>query len=312
MRPVTLQTGYSRPDFDALLASREFSFAEAFTFRLQNGLVLTWTNGQQTFTVPPCDGSLALETYNAQDVLISGLKFRISNGSDSQSSDPQTSITVDDQTVTLTPNVNEDVPTVVGGVPLLQAVMQGAFRAAVVQRDRWFFKGPGSVLPVGGCPVFYGLLTSIEQLSKTQVAFKVKSDPVLLNMMMPRNLYQPSCQYTVYSTGCGVDRTAYAAHAVIGASPSESFIPWTSATAQFTGGTVTIETGPDINVTRSIRKANASGLWLAYPLPYLPAAGDMFVAYPGCDRQFAGGCAYFNNQSRWRATPNVPPANYAV
>lgn len=311
MRPVTLNTGYVQADFDALLASGEYAYAEAFTFKLADGTVLGWTTAQKTFTVPPCDGSLALQTYAAGDVLVSGLRFRISNGSDSQSSDPSTSMTVDEQTITLTPNVNPDAPTLIVGVPFLQAVGLGALDAAVVQRDRWYFAGPG-LTPIGGVPIFYGLASSIDSLSRTQVVMKVKSDPVLLNLMMPRNMYQPNCQYAVYSAQCGADRSAFVAHDVVGASPSRTFIPWTSATAQFSQGTVFIETGPNVGVTRTILSADSSGLTLAYPLPYTPSAGDAFAAYPGCDRQYAGGCAYFGRQAAFRATEFVPPANYAA
>jgi hypothetical protein len=318
VRPVTLQTGYSRPDFDALLASRQFSYAEAFTFRLLDGTVLAWTDGQQAFTVPPCDGSVALQTYVANDVLVSGLRFRVSNGCAGAGGDPQTSLEVDDQSVTLTPNANDAVPSVIAGVPFMQAVQLGALRGAVVQRDRWYFAGPGSVTPIGGMKMFYGFASSIAKASRTQVSLKVKSGIVLLNQEMPRNRYQANCQYNVYSAGCGADKATFGVHDAVGASPSRTFIPWTSATAQFSQGELFFESGPNTNVTRTILRADTTGLWLAYPLPYTPLAGDLFVAYPGCNRldplanPSTSGCVFFARQAAFRATPMVPPANYAV
>ena len=311
MRPVTLQTGFTRGDFDALLASRQFAYAEAFTLRLTSGSVLAYTDAQKSFTVPPCDGSVMLQTYVANDVLIDGLRFKISSGGENQGGDPTTSIVVDEQSVTLYPNGNPASPSEIDGVPFLTAVGRGALDGAVLQRDRWFFESASNT-PVGGFPIFYGYTASIDQLSRTQAIVKVKSDLVLLNIQMPRNLYQPNCQYTVYSTGCGVNKAAHATAGVVGASPTRSFIPWSSATAQFTLGEVTFETGPNVGLTRSIRTANTSGLTLAYPLPYTPIAGDQFQAYPGCDRAYAGGCAYFSNQSRFRATPYVPQAEMAL
>lgn len=318
MRPVTLQTGYTRPDFDALLDSREFSYAEAFTFRLRDGTVLYWTDAQKNFTVPPCDGSVALQTYVANDVLVSGLKFRISNGCAISSGDPQTSLEVDEQSVTLTPNANPDVPSVINGMPFMQAVKWGALRGTTVQWDSWFGARSPTFTPVGGMKMFYGLASSLGKQSRTQVALKVKSGIVLLNQEMPRNRYQGNCQYNVYDAGCGADPATFAVHAVVGASPSQTFIPWTSATAQFSQGKVFIESGPNTNVTRTILRADNTGLWLAYPLPYLPIAGDLFVAYPGCNRQdplanpVTSGCVFFGRQAAFRATPKVPPANYAV
>jgi uncharacterized phage protein (TIGR02218 family) len=140
---------------------------------------------------------------------------------------------------------------------------------------------------------------------------KVKSDLVLLNIQMPRNLYQPNCIYTLYSSGCGVDQASYASHAVVGAAPSRTFIPWTGATAQFAQGVITFESGPNTSQTRTIQSASTSGLTLAYPLPVAPLAGDAFVAYPGCDRTLAGGCAFFANTARYRGHPFVPPAELA-
>jgi hypothetical protein len=311
VRPVTLAPGKVLGDFTALLASRQFLYAEAYTFRLIDGTVLVYTDAQRDFTVPPCDGSLIQETYVAGDVLVKGLRFKIGTGSDSTGGDPSASIEVDEQTVTLYPNSNSDSPSMVAGVPFLIAVGRRCFDGATIQRDRWYFDGSlGN--PVGGMPMFYGLACSVEAQSRTQVVLKVTSDIVLLSQQMPRNLYQPNCQYTVYSTGCGADKSAFVVHDVVGASPTISFIPWTSATTQFTAGTVFFENGSCVGQERSIRKADATGLWLTYPLYELPIAGDQFAAYPGCDRQYGGGCAFFSRQGAFRATPKVPQAVFAV
>jgi hypothetical protein len=318
MRPVTLAAGKTLADFTALLVSRQFNFAEAVAFKLAQppfaGTVLAWTTAQRDFTVPPCDGSLALQTYVAGDVLMSGFKFSISGGQDAKSGEPSASITVDEQSITLIPNANPAAPSMIGAAPLLQAAGQAwkALDAATFQRDRWYFDDAWN--PVGGVPIFYGYAASIDSLSRTQVQLKVKSDLVLLDIQMPRNLYQPNCQYTVYSGPCGAVKASYASHASVGASsaPTATFIPWTGSTAQFAQGEVTFESGANTNLTRTIRKADTTGLWLAYPLPFAPAVGDLFVAYPGCDRQYGGGCAYFGRQSAYRATPFVPNAEMAV
>jgi len=309
LRPISLNAGFTQGDFDALLASRQFAYAEAFTLRLASGTSLAFTDAQQSFAAPACDGT-GLTTYVAGDVLVDGVLLKCSSG-ESASGDPTTQIEVDEQSVTFTPNANLAQPSLLDGVPFLQAVARGALDAAVIQRDRWFFGYPGGP-PVGGMPMFYGRAASIDKLSRTQAMLKVKSDLVLLNIQMPRNLYQPNCTYTLYDVGCGVSQASYASHASVGASPTTTFIPWTGATAQFAGGVITFSSGPDINLTRTIKSADTTGLTLAYPLPEVPLAGDLFAAYPGCDRTYSGGCAYFANQSRFRATPNVPPPEMAV
>lgn len=318
MRPVTLNTGHTRPEFDALLASGEFAVAEVYTLRLVNGVTLAYTDAQFDFTVPPVDGSLMQQTYIAGDVLVKAKGFSISNGSDAKSGDPGVSIRVDEQTATFTPNANPDVPSTIQGVAWLTAVGRKVLSGGVFQRDRWFAADPTFKAPVGGVPVFYGYMGAVDQLSRTQAVVKVKGDPVLLNKQMPTNLYQPNCQYTVYSGPCGAVKSAFAVHDVVGASPTRSFIPWTSATTQYTSGEVFFENGQNVNEVRTIRKADTTGLWLAYPLPYLPLAGDLFTAYPGCNRQdplsnpSTSGCVFFGRQAAFRATPHVPGPVFGI
>jgi len=53
-------------------------------------------------------------------------------------------------------------------------------------------------------------------------------------------------------------------------------------------------------------------LYLAYPFTVAPLVGDLFNAYPGCNRHdplaagSASDCIFFNRQSSYRATPRVP------
>jgi uncharacterized phage protein (TIGR02218 family) len=316
VRAVTLNTGYSSGDFTALLASRQFAYADAITIRLNDGsTVLAYTDAQQGFTVPPCDGSVTLQTYVANDILVSGLKFKASSGGNAQGGDPSTTIEVDEQTIIMIPNANGT--SLIGSTAFLEAVREGVLDAATIQRDRWYFDGPpeqgiSPTKAVGGIKLFYGFTASVDSLSRTQASIKVKSDLVLLNRQMPRNLYQPNCQYTVYSTECGAVKSGFVSHGTVGSSPTTSFIPWASATTQFTLGTIEFQTGPNTNQVRTIRKADATGLWLAYPLPSLPLAGDTFAAYPGCDRQYTGGCAYFGRQAAYRGFQFTPNAEMAV
>ncbi len=321
MRTPTLNTGFSLSDFNTVLANLGSKGAgtgaccfEAITLRLTAtpfaGYDLFYATSQFSFTAPACDGA-GLTTYVANDVGVSGLLLRCTSGQ-SAPGDPTVQIEVDEQQVTFTPNLNPAVPSTIAGVPFLQAVAQGALDGAVIQRDRWVFGRTGGP-PVGGVKMFYGFTASIDKLGRTEAVLKVKSDLVLLNTLMPRNVYQPNCQWTIYDTNCGVTQSSYASHASVGASPTAAFIPWTGATAQFTGGVIELESGPNTNVTRTIKAGVARArLVVANPQPHLPAAGDNFVAYPGCDRTLAGGCAFFGNQARYRGFNFVPPPELAV
>ena len=52
-------------------------------------------------------------------------------------------------------------------------------------------------------------------------------------------------------------------------------------------------------------------LALTYPMSALPAAGDAFTVYPGCDHTSATCRAKFNTLTNFRGFPFVPPPTSA-
>jgi len=333
MRPVTLNAGFTTGDFNALMARRPFSvpFAEAITIRMAyqqwQGYNLFLTSNQYDFTVPACDGT-GNTTYISNDIGIDkgSLKFKATSGQSGSGNDPTSAIEVDQQSMMLTPNLNSAVPSTIAGVPFLVAVRQRAFDGAVVQRDRWFFDPDiltptGLPTPVGGMPMFYGYASSIDQLGRTQVLHKVKSALVMLDIQMPRNLFQPNCTYTVYSGSCGAVKSSFAQSGTVGTGPSASVIPWSGGvpgSIPFANGEIFMESGPAVNQTRTIRAYDGTNIYLTYPFTTAPLAGDTFKAYPGCNRAdpLASGsvsdCIYFSRQSSFRATPRVPQAEMGL
>lgn len=327
MRPVTLNTGFLTADFTALMARRPFDvpFAEAITCRLTYqqfaGIVLLYTTHQWDFSVPAVDGT-GLTHYVSNDVGVTkdSLKLRVTSGQSGQGNDPSASIEVDEQSLTLTPNMDTAAPSMIGSTPFLQAVRQRAFDGAVIQRDRWFFDpdiltATGLPTPVGGLPMFYGYASAIDQLGRTQAKLKVKSALALLGIQMPRNLFQPNCVYTVYSASCGAVKASFVNHGTVGSSPTASVIPYSGGvpgSIPFANGEIFMESGPAINQTRTIRAFDASNLYLSYPLTVAPLAGDLFDAYPGCNRAdplvsgSTSDCIFFSRQGSYRATPRTP------
>jgi len=327
MRKVTLNPPYTLSDFRALMARRPFDvpFAEAITVRPTyqqwGGYDKFYTTAQYDFTVPACDGS-GLTTYTADDVGIdkASLRLKAGSGQSGSGSDPTSTIEIDTQSLTMTPNMNLAAPSAFNGVPFLQAVRQRVFDGAVIQRDRWFFDpdvktSTGLPMPVGGMKMFYGYASSIDRLGRTQVVLKVKSALVLLGIQMPRNLFQPNCIYTVYTSSCGANKASFVNHGTVGASSTASTIPWSGGvpgSIPFANGEIFMETGPAINQTRTILSYDGTNLYLAYPFTEAPLAGDLFDAYPGCNRHdpLAAGsvsdCIFFGRQGSYRATPRVP------
>lgn len=333
MRPVTLNSGFTLGDFDALMARRPFDvpFAEVITIRMAYqqwaGHNLFLTSNAYSFAVPACDGT-GLTNYVGDDIGVDkkSLMLKAGSGQSGSGSDPTSSIEVDTQSLTLTPNLNPAAPSEINGVPFLVALRQRAFDGAVVQRDRWFFDPDiftptGLPKPVGGIPMFYGYASAIDQIGRTQAIHKIKSALVLLSIQMPRNVYQPNCVYTVYSSPCGAVKASFVNHGVVGASPSASVIPWSGGvpgSVPFANGEIFMENGPAINQTRTIRAYDGTNIYLVYPFTVAPLAGDTFNAYPGCNRAdpLAAGstsdCIFFSREGSYRATPRVPQAEMGL
>lgn len=288
----------------AFLASpeaREMVFVDVFTFALVGGsdetYRLRYTSGQRGFTVIPV-GAVTPVTYRADRMIVEGLRAKQSIG-----------VNVDEQTVTLTPLEGCEIH----GVAALEAILWGALDGARVIRDRFYFTAHGEA-PVGGVHMFHGLVSTFEQVGRTEARLRVKSANVLLNQPMPRHLTQPTCLNTVYDAGCGLLAEDLAVQGAVEAGATTSFIPWAAGSdAGYSLGRVFFETMGNVGTWRAIKSADAAGLTLAFPTPVLPVEGEQFVAYPGCDRTRAR-CDVINPDAatRFRGFRFVPQSEKAL
>jgi uncharacterized phage protein (TIGR02218 family) len=274
-----------RGDSDATLL-----MADCFTFTLQSGLVLTHTNVDVPVT-------LGGAVFVANSVLVDGLRYRSSVGLD-----------VDQQQITLSaaPDVTLD------GAPFLIALRDGAFDGALIARDRAFFSDRLGGTVIGSVNLFTGRLATIDEVGRTSAKITVQSDLILLDVSMPRNLYQPTCLHTLYDSGCGLVRNTFATNGTIGAASTPSTINWSGAIAGHAQGRIIFTSGTNANVSATVSSvAPGTSLQLRYPLPNAPATGDGFTIYQGCDHTMATCQSQFNNLARFRGFPFVPPPEVA-
>ena len=190
-----------------------------------------------------------------------------------------------------------------GGVPFLAGVRAGLLDGCAVQRDRAYLAS-WSAPPVGSVTLFKGRVSSVDAVGRTSAEITVASDLVLLDVDMPRNLYQPACNHVLYDSGCGLVKSAYGTAGSAGATPS--LLPWAGATPAFAQGTVSFANGANAGATANIKAAGAGTLTLSAPLAVAPAAGDGFTAYPGCDHTLATCRGRFGNGGNFRGFPFVP------
>ena len=213
------------PELQALLnSSDQFIMADLYSVTLAAGGVLRWTSA---------DIDLAIEGHVFSSVVqVKRDKIKVSVG-----------LEVDTLNLTVYP----DESTVIDGTPFVAAVRAGALDGAVVLLERAFFTPvdweafapyiivdaagnieidsqgnqlTGATAPsriptpdyVGKITRFIGLVSDIEQFTGTEVPITVKSYLELLNVNMPRNIYQPTCRRTLFDAGCALVKNSGAWH----------------------------------------------------------------------------------------------------
>jgi uncharacterized phage protein (TIGR02218 family) len=269
----------------ALLASDQFYMADLYTFTLASGVVLRYADGDLDLTL---DGV----TFYASGALIARKGIKSTTGT-----------TVG----TLEIDIYAGMTNLVSGAPILQEIATGAFDNADLLVQRVFMATWGDT-SAGAIAMFSGQISDAPQATRTSAVMTAKTYMNLLNINMPRNLYQASCSYTLYDLGCGVDRSAMAVSAVAGSGSTSALINVSTAQSSgwFSQGYVLFTSGNNANLRRTIKSSSQSQLALAYPLPYAPAAGDTMTLYPGCDHCLSTCANKFGNGARFRAMPYTP------
>lgn len=195
------------------------------------------------------------------------------------------------------------------GVPFLQALRQGIFDGAYLQRDRAFLYAWGAP-PIGTTTLFHGRISSIDKIGRSEAQIKVKSDLVLLDIDFPRNIYQANCRHVLFDSGCTMVKSNFANAGTVGAGSTNFVINWTNpqAAGYFTQGTIMFTSGVLNGYTANVKSDTSGTLTVVDQLPLAPNTGDTFTAYPGCDHTTgANGCQRFNNLIHFAGFPDVPP-----
>ncbi len=269
----------------------QFLFADCFTLSLRAAGQLCVCDRDIPVTVA---GTL----FAANSIRVSGLKYATKIGVD-----------VDEQDITIAATAND----LLLGVPFLVALRRGVLDGATIQRDRAFFTA-WTAPALGSVTLFHGRVSTVDKIGRTEASLKVKSDLVLLDTDMPRNLYQPSCLHTLYDSGCGVNRASYTTNGSVQAGSTVSKIVWSGETVgTYDQGTIVFTSGPNAGVQVTVKSSDSSGdLFLTYPLDVACGVGDSFTISAGCDHSTgAGGCLKFANLPNFRGFPFVPPPETA-
>jgi uncharacterized phage protein (TIGR02218 family) len=258
-------------ELEAILASGgPYIFADLYTFSLRNGLTLRYTSGDRDIT----HGGHLFRSGGeiSGHALVTGGRMRCVRG-----------LEVDTTEITIAPGVNDTV----NGIPMLKAIRQGQFDRANLLKERAFFADMtsyGDTSP-GTLIIFSGEVADATP-SRTAAKLTIKSDIYLLNVSMPRAVYQASCSHTLGDTGCGVDRSAYAAASTVltGSTAVSIVCDLAQAESYFDLGTVAFTSGANAGLSRSVKAYEPGSVTLTAPFPNTPDNGDAFTVLPGCGK----------------------------
>ncbi|WP_034302549.1 DUF2163 domain-containing protein [Herbaspirillum sp. RV1423] len=267
-----------------LNSGQPFFMADLYTFSLINGTVLR-------YALWDSDISYLGNTFSSSGPTFKRSKIRLVIG-----------VEVD----TLDLSVFANASHLINGQPWLQAARAGALDGAALRVDRVFMSAPP--VPVGGVIQFTGMVAPLI-VGRTEAKITVASYFQLLNVQMPRNLFQPGCLHTLYDSGCGVARSSVAVGGSVSSASTTSIVSYSMSaypTGYFDAGYLGFATGALAGTTRTIKSFSSPSVMLLNPLPTTPSPGDTFYIYPGCDKSQATCQNKFNNLPRFRGIPYIP------
>ena len=276
---------------EALLESDLFYIADLYTITLRDGSVHRYTSYDQPLS-------------SGGNVFAVGPKIEKSNTS------VKIGYEVDDETVVIYPAATDKI----AGIPIMTRVLAGDFDGARISRERAFM--PNAIdTSAGTLVMFVGRVSTVE-LSATKITLTVRSDLYLLDQEMPRNLFQASCIHALFDAGCTLHKATYAVPCEVAADGTPNHVTiiaasFTSGVLSYTQGTLTFTSGVLQGVSVTIAGVFGAAFVLAYPLDTLPATGDTFNVYPGCNKT-TSACFIFNNTPNFRGFPYIPAVTTAV
>ncbi len=280
------------PAFLTMIQTSEFLVqANLYQFTLPSGSNFYWTDAQQNIVY---NGNTYLAAYldNQPGLARGQLKTSIGLNADSLEID-----------------VSYDTNTRINNMTPAAFALAGGFDNAVVTVSKAL--APDWTNPVinGAVNLFTGIVAEV-QADSGVVKLTVNSMLRLLNTAFPRNYFLPQCNHALFDAGCTLLASNFAVNGTVsGTSNTLTYFGsgLTNAANWFALGYVVWNTGANAGLKSFVKSYDGSGNFtLPYPLAAVPAPGDTFTAYPGCDKLQATCTTKFNNLQNFRGFPYVP------
>ena len=279
-----------------LAASKQFAVVDLYTLSIVN---TSWSAGLSvSYTVYRYSGAeysvtTGGHTYTATDAIFSRQGARQTIGL---------------EVATMDVTVNATGAMVIKGIPFMQAVARGVLDSAILQVDRAFVDANHAI--IGTVNWFTGRVAKV-QPSRTGATITVNSLTELLNINVPRNVYQAACQNALYDSACGLSMAGFAYSGTV-SEATQSIVDFTgSALSMPTGffelGGLVFTSGSNSGECRTVKYHRVSGsVYLSSPLKSVPVAGDTFELYAGCDKTMSTCTNKFSNIDNFKGQPFIP------
>ena len=209
------------------------------------------------------------------------------------------------------------------GTPFLSFVREGGFDGAILTYYGAYWSSFSSytnpVVPVGIINKFVGRVAEVD-VGRNLATFSVNSHLELLNIQMPRNLYQAPCVNSLYDAGCTLSQNAFtvSSTALINSTTSSIYVSSLGTVSSYALGQLTFTSGVLNGVSRTAQSytfssaSSAAYLTIVPPFPSNPSSGDTFTISKGCDKTTNTCSSVFNNLIHYRGFPWIPSPDTAV
>lgn len=196
----------------------------------------------------------------------------------------------------------------INNIPLIQAFVAGTFDNAFLTIYRAFMPTDRPLDTNAGAVFIFSGRVDVEHAGRTTVELAIKSVSELFNIKLPRNLWMPTCQHTVYDAVCMLQKANYTAYGTISSGSTKAVLvtSMTQADGYFDYGVLTITSGPNNNVRMSVQHYARGIFFLTRSLPYDPVPTDSFSVSAGCDKLLGTCRTKFNNTQNFRGFPFIP------
>lgn len=299
-----------------LLGTGQFVFCDLYQFTLTTGQMLRYTTADVDITYAGNTYSSALFFDQSGNKAVGHWK---------------TGLDIDTWQVYIMPVEFDPVtgtqfPIKIGNTPFLAAVAAGALAGADVDIHRaywpswpqpWtsplaaFVDGSGTYVIVD---YFAGRVAGVDVM-RNQAIVSVNSWLSRFQLMMPRNLWQAACRWTLFDAGCTLSQAAFAVNGTSQAGSTQSQIVTTGLgkpVDYFKLGQVTMTSGLNSGFRRMVTAFDGTTMALIAPFPFALTPGDTFTGYPGCDKSLLTCSGKFFNQINFGGEDLAPKPETAI